>query len=87
MQYYKEKVEKVLENLNSSKEGISPTEANKRLEDYGENKIKSEKKISPVKIFFKQNKHKMFAKFKTIKQMILSNKKQILTIFNHQNQH
>ena len=54
MQYYRVGVKKVLEHLKSKPEGLSSREAEKRLEKHGENRLKTEKKINPLKIFLNQ---------------------------------
>ena len=41
MKYYLENYETVLDKFNSNAEGISEDEAKKRLEEYGENKLKN----------------------------------------------
>lgn len=52
--YYKESVEKVIEELNSNVNGLSKKEASKRLENYGLNKIEEEKKTSKLTLLLKQ---------------------------------
>ena len=52
--YYQKKAEQVLKELGTSTSGLSDSEAKKRLEKYGPNEIKEEKKISPLKIFLSQ---------------------------------
>ncbi|MEM4663231.1 MAG: cation-translocating P-type ATPase [Candidatus Diapherotrites archaeon] len=44
----------VLDKLNSNSQGLSETEAKRRLELYGKNTIEAERKINPLKIFLKQ---------------------------------
>ncbi len=46
--------EEIFEELSSSPDGISQKEAEKRLVEYGENKISDEKKVHPAIFFFKQ---------------------------------
>lgn len=46
--------EEVIKLLNSSYEGLSDDEAKKRIEQYGLNKIKEEKGVSPWRILFRQ---------------------------------
>src|SRR3989338_5364090 len=53
MQYSK-KADDVLKELNVAAGGLSSSEAKRRLEQYGLNEIKEEKKISPLKIFISQ---------------------------------
>ena len=48
------KVGEVYRELDTSEKGLSESEAKKRLEKFGPNKIKEKKKISPWKIFFQQ---------------------------------
>ncbi len=52
--YYDKKVKYVLKELDTDKDGLSSSEAKKRLEKYGRNKLREEKKISPFKIFIEQ---------------------------------
>ena len=54
MKYYLEEFEKVLEDKNSTPEGISPEEAAKRLNEYGENKLVEKEKESIIKKFFRE---------------------------------
>jgi len=53
-QWHTNEAEKVLIEIISSENGLSSAEANKRLLDYGENKIKREKKDSPFKLLWRQ---------------------------------
>ena len=53
MQYSK-KADDVLKELNVAAGGLSSSEAKRRLEQYGLNEIREEKKISPLKIFISQ---------------------------------
>lgn len=46
--------EEVMKNLGTSENGLSEQEAKLRLEKFGFNEIKERKKISPLKIFFRQ---------------------------------
>ncbi len=54
MDYYNYPVNKILSEFKTSSKGLSQQEAEKRLEKYGLNEIKEEKKISPFQIFFNQ---------------------------------
>ncbi|MBU3941454.1 MAG: hypothetical protein KKF74_00915 [Nanoarchaeota archaeon] len=47
MDYYHYPVNKVLDEFKTSSKGLSQQEAEQRLEKYGLNEIKEEKKISP----------------------------------------
>ena len=51
---YSRKAEDVLKELNVAAGGLSLSEAKRRLEQYGLNEIREEKKISPLKIFISQ---------------------------------
>jgi Ca2+-transporting ATPase len=56
--YYAEKVEKVLDALNtSSDKGLSSREAKARLEKYGHNELQKEKGITALQIFLNQFKN------------------------------
>ncbi len=52
--WHAQKTEEVFENLSSDPEGISQKEAEKRLEEYGENELKGKKEVHPIFIFLKQ---------------------------------
>ncbi|MBS3133178.1 calcium-translocating P-type ATPase, SERCA-type [Candidatus Woesearchaeota archaeon] len=52
--YYKLSADKVLSGLNTSPKGLRSEEAASRLNQYGPNRLKEGKKISPLKIFFSQ---------------------------------
>lgn len=54
MDWYRLDVAAVFESLQSSKEGLSPEEAARRLEEHGPNKLVEEEKISRLKIFVHQ---------------------------------
>jgi len=54
MDYYNYPINKILDEFKTSSKGISQQEAEKRLEKYGLNEIKEEKKISIFQIFFSQ---------------------------------
>ena len=49
--YYKKSVKKVIEELGTSVDGLSETEANDRLNNYGLNVISDEKKVSKLSLF------------------------------------
>ena len=52
--HYKKKAEQVLNEFGTSTNGLSDSEAKKRLEKYGPNEIKEGKKLSPIEIFLSQ---------------------------------
>ncbi len=54
MKFYCEEKEQVISELNSSENGLSSAEAEKRLNEHGKNKLKEAKKDSIIKQFFKQ---------------------------------
>ncbi|MBP5700767.1 MAG: cation-translocating P-type ATPase [Methanobrevibacter sp.] len=47
-------MEEILKQYSTQKEGLSSAEANARLEKYGPNKLKEQKKNSPLKLFLSQ---------------------------------
>ena len=47
-------IEEILKQYSTQKEGLSSAEANARLEKYGPNKLKEQKKNSPLKLFLSQ---------------------------------
>ena len=47
-------IEEILKQYSTQKEGLSSAEANARLEKYGLNKLKEQKKDNPLKLFFSQ---------------------------------
>ena len=47
-------IEDILKQYSTQKEGLSSTEAQKRLEKYGLNKLQEQKRDSPLKLFFSQ---------------------------------
>lgn len=49
-----EEIKNILDRLKTSEKGLSSAEGKRRLENTGENRLKTEKKISPIKIFFNQ---------------------------------
>ncbi len=54
MKFYTETTEETLKAVNSSENGLSSAEAEKRLEENGKNKLKEAKKDSLIKRFLKQ---------------------------------
>ena len=54
MKYYVEEAERVLQSLDTTEQGISSAEAQRRLEEKGKNKLKEGKKDSIIKQFLKQ---------------------------------
>lgn len=54
MKFYKREIAEVFDELKSSSEGLSDIESKKRLEEYGENALNVEVKISALKIFIEQ---------------------------------
>jgi len=55
--YHNKEIKEIFKELNSSENGLEEKEAEKRLQEYGLNEIKEEKKISPLKIFINQFKN------------------------------
>ena len=53
--------EEAIRHLKTSKQGLSPSEAEKRLQKFGPNELKEAKKISPLKIFVSQFKNVLTA--------------------------
>ena len=51
---YNKTVEELYKELNTSIEGLTKEEAEKRLEKYGENKLKEAEKKSNIKMFLSQ---------------------------------
>ncbi|MBN2112209.1 calcium-translocating P-type ATPase, SERCA-type [Candidatus Woesearchaeota archaeon] len=68
--YYNKTAEQVLKELGSSIKGLADSEAAKRLEKYGPNEIKEEKKISGFQIFI--NQFKSFIVYILIAAVIIS---------------
>ena len=54
MKEYLSSAEEVLQEQNSSPEGLSSQEAAKRLEQYGPNKLKEGKKVSLLRRFLEE---------------------------------
>ncbi|RJS93860.1 cation-translocating P-type ATPase [Candidatus Bathyarchaeota archaeon] len=52
--FHAEKIEDVLKSLNTTKEGLSSEEAEKRLREYGPNTLQEKKRIGPFQIFLRQ---------------------------------
>ena len=51
---YRKSIEEVLEELKSTKQGLSSLESNERLKKFGKNELQKTKKQSFIKCFFKQ---------------------------------
>ena len=54
MRWHQKTVADVIEELNSSTQGISSDEARLRLQDYGPNELKEKKKKTPFMMFIDQ---------------------------------
>ncbi len=54
MEYYQQSINQVLESLQTEPAGLSPEEAAKRLERYGENALDTATRINPLAIFIDQ---------------------------------
>lgn len=54
MEFYNKSIEEIFRSLNSNKEGLTDEEAKERLEKFGLNKLKREKRIRKLTIFFNQ---------------------------------
>ena len=52
--YYSKTINETFENLQTSENGLTESEAKNRLDRYGLNELKKAKKISPLTIFFRQ---------------------------------
>jgi len=52
--FHAEKVEEVLQSLNTSQEGLSSEEAERRLREYGPNMLQEKERIGPFQIFLRQ---------------------------------
>ena len=59
LNFYREKTEKVLNYFQTSKTGLTKSEAKRRLEKYGENIIERKKRRSKFQIFLSQFKNFM----------------------------
>ncbi|TXT57043.1 MAG: Calcium-transporting ATPase [Candidatus Thorarchaeota archaeon] len=53
-QTYSAEIDEILKELESSEEGLSQTEVNKRLEQYGPNELQETEKITPLEMFLQQ---------------------------------
>ena len=54
MDYYSKDVTSVFSDLDSSEKGLTSADAEKRIEEYGKNKLAETKRAGPLKRFFKQ---------------------------------
>lgn len=54
MRWHQKKTDEVIEDLGSSLKGLSPEEAEKRLQEYGPNELKEKKKKTPFMMFLDQ---------------------------------
>ena len=54
MNYYRENIDKVLNNLQTSLNGLTEEDVFERLKRYGKNELPKKKKDGLIKIFFKQ---------------------------------
>ena len=54
MNYYRENIDKVLNNLQTSLNGLTEKDVFERLKRYGKNELPKKKKDGLIKIFFKQ---------------------------------
>ncbi len=70
MNWYSEPMDKVLSELNTSEDGLSTEEAEKRLKEHGENRIKESEMDSPLKILVNQFKDNLI--YLLIIAMVLS---------------
>ena len=59
MEFYKQKIDEVIENLKTSKDGLTDEEAKKRLQKDGYNKLKETKKRGIFLMFLDQFKNVM----------------------------
>ncbi|MFO7872766.1 MAG: calcium-translocating P-type ATPase, SERCA-type [Candidatus Undinarchaeales archaeon] len=82
MNYYQKSVSESLEELNAKKAGLSSTDAEKRLEEYGRNRLEEREKIRPIEIFIRQ--FKSFLIFILIAAAIISG---FLGIFTGSSEH
>ena len=53
-EFYNKSIEELYKEFETNNDGLSETEALKRLEEYGENKLKEAKKKSNISIFLSQ---------------------------------
>ncbi len=82
MNYYQKSVSETLKELNAKKSGLTSTDAEKRLEEYGRNRLEERKKIHPVQIFLRQ--FKSFLIFILIAAAVISG---LLGIFTKSSEH
>ncbi|MFZ5994587.1 MAG: cation-translocating P-type ATPase [Thermodesulfobacteriota bacterium] len=54
MRWHQKKTDEVMEDLGSSPKGLSPEEAEKRLQEYGPNELKEKEKKTPFMMFLDQ---------------------------------
>jgi len=54
MDFYKGKISKIFDALDTNEKGLSSQEVEKRFEKYGHNKLKAKKQISPIFLFLEQ---------------------------------
>ncbi len=54
MQYHNKDLKDVMQDLKTTKDGLSKTQAQHRLDKYGYNKLETQSKINPFKIFIDQ---------------------------------
>lgn len=52
--YYDQEISSVFGELRTSEQGLSPEDAEKRLEEYGKNELKEKEKVSVLRLFFSQ---------------------------------
>ncbi|AKB77047.1 Cation-transporting ATPase, E1-E2 family [Methanosarcina horonobensis HB-1 = JCM 15518] len=52
--YYDQEISSVFEELRTSEKGLSPEDAEKRLEEYGKNELKEKEKVSVFRLFLSQ---------------------------------
>lgn len=52
--YYDQEISSVFGELRTSEQGLSPEDAEKRLEEYGKNELKEKEKVSFLRLFFSQ---------------------------------
>jgi Mg2+-importing ATPase len=53
-QYWNQPVERVLASLNTTSDGLSTSEAQQRLEEYGYNVLEAHAKVTPLRLFLSQ---------------------------------
>lgn len=77
--FYEQTIDEVLNNTNSSKEGLSSAEAGDRLEEFGENALKQKGRKSAIKIFFEQ-----FANMMVLLLILVGFVSLVFSIVNHE---